>query len=501
MRAIITSLTVSCCFATSAQNIVLNPTFGNDGFTYADNASEIKKMVLTPTGDIISAGSKTFVGGYGVALTKHDPIGNQDLTFGSNGVTHTNIAVYDDVYDLKLQADGKILLAGSTYTGSDTGPGGSPIIHAFVIRYLPNGIIDSSFATNGIYKVTDYNQSEFSAVIVQNDQSLRLVSFSDGITYITKLTSAGTLDTSFGTNGSQAISNLNTFFFFSRGAISLTDGSILIYGLDDTGFLNPKVACVKTDVSGNLITSFGQNGVASFDLDINPNIMETLTKAQEQTNGKMVLTGESTSKLIIRIEADGTLDSTFALNGVLFHTFPSNDMVIQPDGKILIGGNQPLTFQDGSLLVTRFHADGTIDNSFNGTGNFEFDFSNGLETLRCMVLTPPDRLLIGGSTNFVSGFMHFLLAEIDMSNTLNLPGNSVGNVSIYPNPTSDILTISTVDESITTIQLTDAAGRLISTHPAQKMTNLSLANLPAGMYQVIFTTNSKERISKKLIKN
>ncbi|MNX87896.1 hypothetical protein D3C86_1198470 [compost metagenome] len=362
-------------------------------------------------------------------------------------------------------------------------------------------MIDSSFATNGIFRVTSYTQSEFNAALLQNDQSLRLISYSDGISYITKLTSAGVLDTSFGTNGSQAISDLSTFFFFNRGAIALSDGSILSYGVDNTGSSSSRIGCVKTDASGNRIISFGQNGIASFDLDTDDNTFEMLTKGQELPDGKILLAGDAADKVIIRIHPDGTLDSTFATNGILNHSLPSNDMVAQPTGKILIGGHQQIGQTNWSLLVSRFNSDGTTDNSFNGTGDFEFDFSTKVETLKCMVLTAPDRLLIGGRTNFVNNFTHFLLAEIDMSNTLHVQENKADLISLYPNPVSDELTISVADESITAIQLTDAAGRLISTHPVEKNTHLSLKHLPAGMYQVILVTNSEERISKKLIKN
>lgn len=501
MRTIITPLAFLCCFSASSQNIFLNPTFGYEGFTYVENTSEVNKIALNPDGSIISAGRKFISGGSNIVLTKHDAIGTQDLTFGTGGVALNPDFNSVELRDLQLQADGKILLAGSNYTGLDTGPGGSPIIHAFVMRYLPNGVIDSSFATNGVFEVTDYNQSEFNAVLVQSDLSLRLIEYSDGITYITKLTAAGTLDNSFGTNGSRAISDLSNFFFFNRGAIALSDGSILSYGLGDPNFSGSKLTCVKIDTSGDLITSFGQNGISSFDMESDPNTYEEVTKAQELSDGKIVLAGRpGTSYVLIRLKADGTADSTFATNGILANIPSYTDMIVQPTGKILVGGNKQVAQFDWGLSVTRYNTDGTIDNSFNTTGTFECDFSSGFESLQCMVLTSPDYLLVGGKTAYIDEFNDFLLAEIDMSEFLGLTADKPEELSVFPNPFSDNVTVSFKNESVTAVQLTDAMGRIIGDYPVSKNTILSLESLEAGVYHLVFTNDQQEVISKKLIK-
>ncbi len=498
MRTIITSLTLLTCLSASAQNIVLNEGFGFEGFTYVENTSLVDRIVLNPDGSIISAGRKYVSGGSDLVLTKHDATGTQDMTFGTGGMTLTDIQSGITIRTIQLQADGKILVAGSTEDGSEVSPG-VPILHAFVARYLANGIIDSSFATNGIFIETDYDQSEFNSILVQTDQSLLLVSYADGVSYFTKLTTGGTLDNSYGANGIRAISDLSTFFFFSSGAIALADGSILTYGTNGTGSM--KLSCIKTNASGDLITSFGQNGIASIDSDTDPNAFEILTKAQELADGKIVLAGESSDKVIIRLKADGTLDSTFATNGILMHTLPYMDMVVQPSGKILIGGQQHDASFDYRIIITRFNTDGTIDNSFNTTGDFEFDFSEGFELLNCMVLTSPDHLLIGGKTDYLDPSSDFLLAEINLSESLGLTTNKSDEFSIYPNPFSDKVTLSIEDESVTSIQLTDAAGRLIGNYSADKQTVLSLEHLDAGIYHLVFTNDQQERISRKLIKN
>ena len=95
-------------------------------------------------------------------------------------------------------------------------------------------------------------------------------------------------------------------------------------------------------------------------------------KIAVQANGKMILVGGFTHwgtvpvGRIVRLNADGTLDSTFttgtgADNRVMWVT-------VQADGKILIGGS--FTTWDGVAVnrIIRLHENGTIDPSFTTTG-------------------------------------------------------------------------------------------------------------------------------------
>jgi uncharacterized delta-60 repeat protein len=91
-----------------------------------------------------------------------------------------------------------------------------------------------------------------------------------------------------------------------------------------------------------------------------------------QADGKILIGGFFTTvngvgqPRLARLNADGTLDSSFASNGV---SGPVRSLLIQPDGRILVAGN----FQGlNSTLrnnIARLTADGSLDNSFNpGSG-------------------------------------------------------------------------------------------------------------------------------------
>lgn len=503
MKTIITPIAFLCCLSAFSQNIALDPYFGNDGISFVDNTSEINKIVINSNGDILSAGY-TLTGGPGfhISLTKHHADGTLDVNFGTGGITHTIIAQSESVLDIRLQADGKILVAGFANLPPVNGVYN---FNSFIARYHPNGIIDSSFATNGIFQ-QNATESQFNSILVQSDQSLLLIGNTESFSCLTKLTSAGVPDNTFGTNGVRIISDMSNYFFMNWGGIRLSDGSILCYGFDATDFPTSKVTCAKIDSLGNYINSFGVGGKASFDLNATPNTMEILARAQELPDGKIILAGTvsqsgiTTEQLILKLKSDGTIDSTFATDGVVHHTLPFKDMLVQSDGKILIGGSKLISANNYGLSISRFNSDGTIDPGFNGTGTFEADLSERSDHLQCMVLVDSDHLLVGGSAKIFDLNSIFILARIDVGQTLSLQENQSNEISLYPNPFSSELNISIANESITAIQLTDATGRLIETFPASTTTTLSLEHLASGMYQVVFINDRQENISRKIIK-
>ena len=88
-----------------------------------------------------------------------------------------------------------------------------------------------------------------------------------------------------------------------------------------------------------------------------------------QPDGKLVVGGEADSNfLVVRLLADGTLDATFGTSGLITTDFASSidrafDVVLQPDGKILVVGES-----DGDVALARYNVDGSLDASFGDAG-------------------------------------------------------------------------------------------------------------------------------------
>jgi uncharacterized delta-60 repeat protein len=112
-----------------------------------------------------------------------------------------------------------------------------------------------------------------------------------------------------------------------------------------------------------------------------------------QPDGKVVIGGDfvrvgaSPRRRLARIEPDGTLDSGFDAKGAVNREVRA--LVIQPDGKIVVGGSFDGATGNKQNRLTRLNADGTQDGSFNpGAGANAAVFA--------VVLQPDGKLLAAG---------------------------------------------------------------------------------------------------------
>ncbi len=246
-----------------------------------------------------------------------------DSTFGINARTFTQIGSpggFSSGYKFTtVRPDGSFYMAGG-YNQPDT--------NFFVTKFKASGSIDSSYAVNGKLFV-------------------RIADF--GVTSI--LTSG--------------IDSSSRFFFI--GSIPSPSGPFY--------FL---LKIVRYTVAARIDSSFGVNGIVTIPFD---NLINTDFKYQvaAYSDGRLLITcflGENTMQScgLVRLKQNGTLDSSFAINGKLFLP-PSSGITtfyslhIQPDEKIVF------TRQfNGSLFLFRYNTNGTIDNSFNQSGMINVDY-------------------------------------------------------------------------------------------------------------------------------
>lgn len=198
--------------------------------------------------------------------------------------------------------------------------------------------------------------------------------------------SAGSLDPSFGTGGLAAVPA-----DFSAGTmLPQPDGTILVLAtVTNTVTDGAEFGVLRYNANGTLDTSFGTGGeaVASF-----PGATAEPAGIFVQSDGKIVVAGsedipnEGENAAVVRFNADGTLDTSFGSGGEVTTHFPSgnanlpgndtaNTVLVQADGKILIGGGletcvNPRNAQCLSeTALALFNPDGTLDTSF-GSGGF-----------------------------------------------------------------------------------------------------------------------------------
>lgn len=333
-----------------------------------------------------------------------------NVAFSQQGKSDVTFNTYDDgllgdgfdgiVRTVALQTDGKLIVGGefSNFNGAAT---------PFLCRLLSDGSKDLSFNLG-----SGINGKVYCSLIQPDEKIILGGSFTNfngtNVGKLIRLNSDGSRDVTF--NSSQGTTT-NTIY-----ACDLqSDGSIIIGGsfTNYNGVASPRVARILPN--GNLDSTFAI-GVGASSL---------VEEVHIQQNGKIILGGSFLSfnktpcGKIIRLNTDGTIDATF-LQGEGFNGDISA-LTTQPDGKILVGGSF-LDFNGVTASkIIRLNPDGTVDSSFiSGLG-----FSNGV--VEVIKVNAAGSIMVGGSfTGTYNGTDVNRVIFLDSSGLIN-PGFDIGS--------------------------------------------------------------------------
>lgn len=292
-------------------------------------------IILDSNGNLIVVGYSPKSASYHnhLILQRFTADGTADTTFGTDGkVVYTSgasglAAKYNDSgYAVKLDSQDNIIISG-TYDNAGSNVG--------VWKYDSTGTLVSSFGTSGVFDV-DINSSDpdygYDLVIDSNDNIYVVGTKGDFYpdydynVFVIKLTSSGSLDTSYGTDGKVTISGIagNTIKQDEGKAVAIdSQGNIYITGYsmdaDDGG--NYDAFVVKVDSSGAVDTTFGTNGIALLDGVVGTaDTPDFCYDIALDSNNNIIITGNAVSTdrymYVYRLKPDGTADTTFATDGL-----------------------------------------------------------------------------------------------------------------------------------------------------------------------------------------
>lgn len=211
-------------------NGTLDTTFGMNGKVVTPmnpNESSVRRIIVLNDGKIMVAGIATDTN-YNLALAKYDPNGSLDTSFGTNGKVITMIQPYvsDGFVNMVVKSNGKILVGGITnYFNNSNG------IHGIVfIQYNSNGTLDSTFDSDGIKIIQDYDMVDF---VLQTDE--KIVCAAGGV-YTTpneviramRFNTDASFDPSFGNNGIVDLFENSTYQKSSTKVIIQSDNKIIL---------------------------------------------------------------------------------------------------------------------------------------------------------------------------------------------------------------------------------------------------------------------------------
>ncbi len=309
--------------------------------------------------------------------------GDPDASFGNNGIVTTNHSEFDQINDMVIQPDGKIVATGVSGIFPFL-PFFSPrALDILVVRYNIDGSLDSTFGSNGIVTTDLGDIDNGLSVALQADGKIVVAGKGSPNNQsrfaVVRYNTNGSLDTTFGSGG--IVTTPIGEFSAAEDLAIQSDGKIVVTGSSVvSGSFGLAVARYNPD--GSLDNTFSDDGVTrevppGFEV-LRSNVAWGIAM---QSDGKIVVAGESADHsqnigtddfLLLRYNPDGSLDSTFDGDGLVLTDFAggfdsARDVVIRPDGKILATG---LSLQgDGSVIVlARYNTDGSLDTNFHGDG-------------------------------------------------------------------------------------------------------------------------------------
>jgi len=405
----------------------LDPSFGDGGKVItAFGASAVAHCsAIQSDGKIVVVGDTD---NHVFALARYNSDGSLDTTFNSSGKVATDIGTsYASGVGVALQADGKIVVAGTVFNGSN--------FDFAVIRYNINGSLDTSFDGDG-YVTTDFASMDdiATSLVIQPNGRIIVVGMAQrpGDAFgpnrdfaLVRYNTNGSLDTTFDGDGKVTTDFPASGTFSEDFAYSVTlqsNGKIVVAGDTINVGLNDYIfALARYNSNGSLDTAFNLTGKLTAAFGSNGTASDHAASVAVQPDGKIVVAGNSADGntndiLVSRFNANGSPDASFGSGGSVKNGFgASNDvassMALQSDGKIVVVGHSDY-FGDNDFAVMRFNKNGSLDTSFDGNGGLLADFGNSDDYAGSVVIQPNGRIVVSGYTT-LNGDTNFTLARFD----------------------------------------------------------------------------------------
>jgi uncharacterized delta-60 repeat protein len=387
-------------------------------------------------GKLVVAGTIGPSGGETRLIARFHDNGALDSSFDDDGVLVLPWAssfISGNEIGLELQPDGKMLVWTSRVVF-----GGNVYHSTYYMRRLnPDGSLDASFASGGefVFPFDDYTYRGDIGLTAQGGIVLiGTPSTSNGITSgrITRLTSSGAFDTTFGTNGTVQIDAPEVF-----GVESLAvhpDGSLTVGGA--AGYYpnhEPFVAHVTAD--GRLDPNFGGSGILMLPfLDGAGGVADVIAAPDGQVYvaGVRDDTGGTERGYVARVATNGQLDATFGSGGRVITNGGPITLSLESDGKVLVAG---YSYElSGLAWVARYNVDGSPDVTFGLRGRSRLNLAHATapvaQALRDVFRYPDGsyRALAGYGADLSS--MVRLLASGTSAGVVGMNSSSNNNLSI-----------------------------------------------------------------------
>lgn len=483
-------LSVSTVFAQNPGD--LDSGFGKLGKVIVpfDNSisNEMRSMVIRKDGKILLAGHKHTALGSSLGIVRLNKNGTVDSTFGVNGLSFTGYyGTLRGCQSMLLLDNGRIMVVGTRKEGNG---------NLSLMRFMEDGLLDTSFGTKGrlIYPIM---VSDGLSMTLQKDGKILIAGsarFSDNPIILIRVHPNGDLDTGFTKNG--IVSKPPKINSFYTQSIHLDkDGDIFIAGIVNDSFYGAgDFGVIKIKTDGSLDSVYGQGGAAI--CDFGPGFNDYIGAAALQSDGAMIVVGnvslrpqlDKSSFAITRFTSKGTLDSSFGTSGKRIPDFGfgneyAYDVTLQADKKIIIAGTN-----NSKVILLRIESNGRLDSSFGNNAIAVTDFGpNSSALTKCVGIQSGGNIIVALTIdgNFAAiSYLSELMTDVQRISA------DIEIYSLYPNPCHGTLRISGIEEGYFTIL--DACGRNVL--DGSFNSEIDLTSLQLGMYMIQLRDGDKVKV-------
>ncbi len=422
LAVVVLLLTASPVLAASG---ALDPDFGSGGtvVTEGSGISSANAVAIQADGRIVIAGTTS--GGF--AIARYASNGTIETGFGTQGTGYefVNMGAAGSAHGLAILANGAFLTIGGANKFG-------------VAVFYDDGEVDKSFTLpSTTYWGYGLAMKPDGGFVIAGDNGL-------GKCALASATSAGLPDNGFGTNGIEV-----TTVGLCKGVVRLDDGRLVTTADEDAAGTNG-FGIARFTSTGDLDGTFGTGGVSQAFQDS----FAFVRNVVRQADGKYLAVGQAggigspKSLVVARFLEGGGLDTGFAEQGVAAIGIPGTDialagaaLVVDPAGNIVVGGtvSGPGDVKDGAgpsaFILLRLLPNGHPDPSFgeDNAGGVITGFGTGSEAeLQALALQPDGKVVAVGSA-CQQGLCRFALARYVLSppvpggtTTTTLPGGGGG---------------------------------------------------------------------------
>lgn len=484
-----------------SQSLVRDSSFGNLGIVNTNYQYNSGDAVYR----IISLADHKFIGIGQSKIIRFNENGTIDNSFGVNGEFQFPEQIQGLVHNVKLIDNFFYFLGYANYNTDNSDDG-------LILRVTYDGLLDTTFANNGILLYHINENEAFYNIEITPDNKIIAVGIKKTYPwqklFIAKFNSNGTIDSSFQNNGYKEIYVFPVATEIIEN-LSVIDNNKFIIAC--TGRMNinnnySQLALIKLDTDGNFDLSFNSSGTyilppnRPFYFDVK--FFGNFLYVRNVDNNIYDTNYDAT---LFKINLSDLTSHTTLIDRDAFDYFIHNDLSIST---LSMNRDQINIYPNRNLFIKKYNTNGILDNSFCGSGIYEFNLSdiNNYQTddIPGSIIIYEDKILVLGQSQIPQSGINGFNCTLTRFNQTTLSTETFQNekITLFPNPALDFIKVHSNDMSYpVNIKIFNLLGEVVyESSLFDKDSKINVSNLQNDMFILKITDAQNNMYFEKFLK-